>query len=251
MLAGLAVFEREIHWFTQDLDLIQSQHFPDKAEPVHFHASQLRARQGQGVPEPWDRFSVEERRGVKNQVYSVIRARQGVLFGCAVEKRFAEIHQEDSYERALEDVVKRFDLFMSRVNRIAMQEGKEEQRGLLVLAESRYERTISLLARRLHEKGTRWGQLHNVTDIPYFAPAKDTRMLQYADFCANAIYGRYHAGFARDFDAIAPKFDQDGSVLHGLVHLTTDLLCACVACFSRRGRQQPLPLSAPLAPTAP
>ena len=240
MLAGLAVFEREIHWYTQDLDRIQTQYFPEEIGPIFFHASQLRALEGQGVPKPWDRLTVEQRRQAKNQVYSVIRTRQGVLFGCAVEKRFGQLRQEDSYERAFEDLVRRFDLFMSRMNRTAAQEGKEEQRGLLVLAESRYERTISLLAQRLHEKGTRWGQLHNVTDIPYFAPAKDTRMLQYADFCSNAIYGRYHAGLTRDFDAIAPKFDQDSGVLHGLAHLTTDLSCVCIACYSRRGRQQPL-----------
>jgi hypothetical protein len=83
--------------------------------------------------------------------------------------------------------------------------------------------------------------LHNVTDVPLFAPAAATRLLQYADFCSNAIYRRFHSGQASDFDRIATKFDQEGNIIHGLVHLSTDSLCTCIACFSRRGRQPALP----------
>lgn len=132
-------------------------------------------------------------------------------------------------------------MFMNRVNRLGSEEGREEQRGLIVLAESTYQKTIGLLARRLRERGTRWGQLHNVTEIPLFAPARDTRLLQYADFCSNAKYGRYHAKLTGDFDKIAVRFDRDGIVLHGLAHLSTDSNCTCIACFSRRGRQPGLP----------
>ena len=64
---------------------------------------------------------------------------------------------------------------------------------------------------------------------------RDTRLLQYADFCANAIYGNYNSGLSRDFQRIAHKFDRDSGVLHGLAHLTTDSLCSCLACFSRQG----------------
>ena len=40
MLAGLAVFEREIHWFTQDMEKLQQEYFPIEPEPVFFHVSQ-------------------------------------------------------------------------------------------------------------------------------------------------------------------------------------------------------------------
>ena len=36
VLAGLAVFEREIHWFSQDLDALQREYFPAENEPVFF-----------------------------------------------------------------------------------------------------------------------------------------------------------------------------------------------------------------------
>ncbi len=159
------------------------------------------------------------------------------MFGCALEKRLAELRNEDPYERAFEDLVSRFDLFLSRINRQMIAENRDEQRGLIVLAESSYQKTITLLGRRLREQGTRWGTLHNVSDVPLFAPAKDTRLLQYADFCSNAIYGRYQHKLAGDFDRIAPRFDQEGGVIHGLSHLTTDVNCACTACFCRRGKQ--------------
>lgn len=241
VLAGLAVFEREIHWFSQDLDELQSNYFPDHPEPIHFRAAQLRVRTGEKTKEPWDQLTAEQRRELKNKIYGVIRNRRGVLFACAVEKRFAQIRREDPYARAFEDLVSRFDLFMSRLNRAATSEGKEEQRGFIVLAESSYEKTLSLLARHIRERGTRWGLLHNVADIPLFASAQSTRLLQYADFCANAVYGRYHSKMTGDFDRIAPKLDQDGGVVHGLSHLTTDSDCACIACLTRRGRQQTLP----------
>lgn len=245
VLAGLAIFEREIHWFSQDLDALQTQYFPEEREPVYFHAARLRVRQGESVEAPWDRLTVAQRIELRGKVYEVIRSRRGIAFGCAIEKTLSEVRREDPYERAYEDLISRFDMFMGRLNRAAAAEGSEEQRGLIVLSESSYEKTIRLLARRLRDRGTRWGGLHNVTDIPLFAPAKESRPLQYADFVSNAIYGRYHAGLTGDFDKFAHAFDQEGGVVHGLAHHTRDYLCSCLACFSRRGRQIALPPTNP------
>ncbi len=236
VLAGLAVFEREIHWFSQDLDALQREFLPNETGPVFFHASQLRTRVNDNVEAPWDKLTVEQRRELKDRVYDVIRTRRAVLFACAVDKSYAGLRNEDPYERAFEDLISRFDLFMSRANRQAIAEGSGEQRGLVVLAESSYQKTLALLAQRLRQEGTRWRNLHNVTDIPYFAPARDTRLLQYADFCANAIYGRYHSKLTGDFDRIAHKFDMESGVVHGLAHLTRDSSCVCLACFSRHDR---------------
>ena len=199
VLAGLAVFEREIHWFGQDLELLQREYFPQESEPVYFHASRLRVRSGEEVENPWGQLTREQRIELKDRIYDVFRNRRGVLFACAVEKRYAEIRDEDPYERGFEDLMSRFDMFMGRTNQLLVAEGKEEQRGMVVLAQSSYDKTLSLLAGRLRERGTRWGSLHNITDVPLFAPARDTRLLQFADFCANAVYGRYHSGLARDF----------------------------------------------------
>ena len=234
VLAGLAVFEREIHWYARELNTLQAEFLPLHSEPIHFHATTLRARAGTNLEEPWTQITYEDRLTIKNRVYDTLRSRQGVLFGCAIEKVYANQRGEDPYERAFEDIVSRFDKFIGRKNQQATSEGRDEQRGLIVLAESKFEPTIATLARRLQTNGTRWGFLHNVTDIPYFAPARATRLLQFADFCSNAIYGRYHSGLTGDFDKIAPKFDMDGGIMHGLAHLSLDDQCMCPACMSRR-----------------
>jgi hypothetical protein len=81
-----------------------------------------------------------------------------------------------------------------------------------------------------------------MADIPYFAPASNTRLLQAADFVANAVFGRYESGYARDFDIIAGSFDQDpdDGRMHGLVHLHPDTAtCYCPACLTRRGLPRP------------
>jgi len=237
VLAGLAVFEREIHWFARELEDLQREYLPQITEPVHFHVTKLRTREGDSLEPPWDSLPRERRLELKDRVYDVIRNRRGVLFGCVIDREYTSGKGEEPYERAFEDIISRFDMFMSRLNRVAVTDGREEQRALIVLAESSAEQTIRMLARRFQQDRTRWGQLHNVTDVPFFASARDTRLLQFADFCANAIYGRYSKGLAKDFDRIAGKFDQEDGVVHGLVHLTLDYSCVCPACATRRTRR--------------
>ena len=236
VLAGLAVFEQDIYFYSQEMDILQRQYFPEETEPIFFHATKLRVRDGDKLDEPWSRLNREKRLELKDKIYEIIKNKHGVLFGCVVEKRLALARNEDPYENAFEDLVSRFDLYLSRINRQLQLDNKDEQRGLIVIAESNYQKTIALLGRRLRTSGTRWGNLHNVSDVPLFAPSKDTRLLQYADFCSNAIFGRYNSGLAGDFDKIASKFDQESGVIHGLSHKTTDQTCVCTACLCRRTR---------------
>ena len=126
----------------------------------------------------------------------------------------------------------RFDRFLMRI----YHERGDAQRGLIVVAESTYQKNLELQARRIAKEGHRWGETHNLADIPYFAPAKNTRLLQLADFVANAVFGRYESGHTENFDRIAPKFDQDDDGrIHGLVHIVCDRdSCYCPACVQRR-----------------
>lgn len=232
ILAGLAIFEREAYFFTQDVEAIQHRYFPTISEPLEFHASQLRAPVGK-IPAPFDTLSVEQRRQLITDLYQVMRAHRGVLFGVVIEKAWTH---EDPYERAFEELTNRFDLFLQRHNiQIANNPEREEQRGLIVVAESSYRDRLQILGRRFRGGTTRWRQVRTLADVPFFVPASNTRLLQLADFCANAIHGRYNGGYTRDFDIIAPKFDRDTTGrIHGLNHLTRDQDCQCPACLSRR-----------------
>lgn len=228
VLAGLAVFEREMYWYAQDMDALQRRYFPDIQEPIEFHASPLRASRDEDAPPPFNKISREERRELVASIYQIIRSRQGVLFGVAIEKAWRP--GEDHYARAFEDLVSRFDLFVRRYNATA---NDGEHRGIIAVAESSYRENLMVLGERFRGGSTRWGAVRTLAEVPFFLPAKNTRLLQLADFCANAIYGRYNSGFIRDFDVIAPRFDREGGRIHGLVHLTRDYQCQCTACFSR------------------
>ena len=230
VLGGLAVFEREIHWLTEEVEAIQGRYLPAVAEPVEFHVAPLRAPDDK-VPAPFNTLTKEQRRALISDTYQVIRRHKGVAFGIAIEKKRIK---EDPYERAFEDLVSRFDLFLAIKNALATAQGQEEQRGLIVVAESSYRQQLEILGRNFRGGATRWRQVHNLADVPFFVPAANNRLLQLADFIANAIYGRYNGGFTRDFDVIATKFDREGGRLHGITHLCVDAECQCIACLSKQ-----------------
>ena len=226
VLAGLAVFERETYFLAQELEGLQRQYFPDHRSPINLHASELGASDITVKP-PFDELSADKRIELLRAVYPIIAASRCRLFGIVIEKALISNNQ---YERGFEEIVSRFDQMLGR---FYLQ--NDQQRGLIVVAESSYKENLELLARQIAEQGHRWGETRNLADIPYFAPAGSTRLLQLADFVSNAIFRRYEYQDARAFDVIMPRFDQEGDRIHGLVHLTANRLnCYCPACLSRR-----------------
>ncbi len=233
VVAGIAVFERRTYYLANDLNKLQARYLSDFSGQAPFHASSLHAPDGR-VPSPFDQLSSSQRRELLGDIYDVIADSGARIFAVAMEK--ASI-KENPYERGFEELINRFDRMLARVNR----EREEQQRGLIVVAESSYRENLEVLARRIAEEGHRWGDIHNLADIPYFAPANSTRLLQLADFVANAVFGRYEKGYAKYFDQIAARFDQDHEGrLHGLVHFASDRRdCYCLACSNRRITNRP------------
>ena len=91
------------------------------------------------------------------------------------------------------------------------------------------------LVAEFKQSGTKYGYLGNVVDIPYFARCHETRMLQLADFVANATFRSYEKKDSGDLDQIYDKFDRpskDGRHV-GLKHFTKDESCSCKACSER------------------
>ncbi|MDI6872655.1 MAG: DUF3800 domain-containing protein [Bacillota bacterium] len=227
VVAGLAVFERETYFLAKSLDDLQAKYFPEATENIPFHASSLRAPESR-VPAPYDALTIEDRRQLVTDIYQVVAGSRARVFAVAMEKAAID---GDCYERGFEEIVNRFDRFLGRIFR----DRGDQQRGLIVVAESSYRENLELLARNIAAEGHRWGETHCLADIPYFAPAKSTRLLQLADFVANAVFGRYESGYSRDFDQIAIRLDQDEGRLHGLVHIALDRRsCYCPACVTRR-----------------
>lgn len=235
VLGGIAVFERQTYWIGEELDRIQSDFFagfPGIDGPIALHASDIRGSRS----EPWvflDQPGASRRHELLDRVYEVIVQANCVLFGVIIERRWLAERDEDEYLFAFESLVTRFDHFLKR----KFLETGERQRGLIIIAESEWRKRIEGLALRIGKEGTRWGELRNLAEIPLFTLARNSRLLQAADFVANAVWGRYERGYTRQFDKLVERFDYSDGTYHGLAHYTVNhAKCPCPACFSRRLR---------------
>lgn len=226
VLAGPAVFEHDAYFLAQQIDRLQPRYLPGAMEPVEFHASAIRG----GREAPWSDLPKERRYSLLDDVYETIKASRAVLFGVAVERARLRADQ-DAYEYALESLIRRFDTFLVRRYR----EQQDPQRGLVIIAQSQYRQRLETLARLIRQVGTRWGETYNLAEVPLFTSASNSRLLQVADFCANAIRARYESGLTRQCDRIASRFDEAHGVVHGLFHFSTDhQTCTCPGCLTRR-----------------
>lgn len=226
ILAGVSAFEKNTHFLSSSADGIQNKHFPG-SPPIDFHAQHIRAGKG---------FWRSQEKAVREQVlqdlgdvlsnsYSSVR-----LFAAVVEKT-AKLHGENAVKVATEQVCKRFDTLLKR----RLKED-DAQRGLIVFAESHYEQRAKVWVKGFRELGTQWGLLHSLCDIPYFAPAKESRLLQLADYVAHGLFLLYEKQDSSLIKEIVKKFDQADGTLHGLVHVSDHrgAGCNCPACYSRR-----------------
>jgi hypothetical protein len=227
VLAGAAVFERVTYFLSQDVDAIQTRHFPN-VQPIAFHATDIRS--GNGF---WRNVERAKRDAVLRDLGGVLRDanEQGVLLFAAVVEKTAALHGEGAVRCATEQVCKKFDIFLTR----RFHEAEQRERGLIVFAESRFHYRSRVWVQGFRELGTQWGSINNLADIPYFATPKESRLLQVADLVAHATFLLFER---RNPDLIRPfiqRFDQREGILHGLAHVTENRqACQCPGCHSRR-----------------
>jgi hypothetical protein len=92
----------------------------------------------------------------------------------------------------------------------------------------------------------RIGVLTHLTDVPFFADSRASRLLQAADLIAWALW-RYYGLASPDgrwISSLWPHFDSADGTMHGLVHVTRSFRlgrCECPPCKSRT--QAPSPVS--------
>ena len=232
VLGGLAVFERVTYFLSERLDqVLRSQLGTESALPLH--AAAIRAGRG-----PWRKVSRDKRAAVLLESGRVLREsnRPGVvLFAVAAEKTSAR-RGENLVRGCMEQVCLRFDGFLRRLYR----KDRDPQRGLVIVSEGQFHKRARVWVEQFRQLGTRWGKLHNFCDIPYFAQARETRLLQAADFVAHAVWRFYEHGDNELLSTILERFDETGGKMHGLFHWADSWkVCGCPACASRgaRGRQ--------------
>lgn len=236
ILGGFAVFERQLHWLTAELDKLAAEILPSDPDAVEFHASHIFS----GNKPPWKDMDKPKRCEIIRRVLHIFAKSHPstVAFACAVHKD-SHPHQ-DPMECAFEELCSRFDLQLKRLH----AEG-ETHRGIIIIDKSSYETSLQGLVRNFRSLGNRWGKkLVNVTEVPLFVDSRACRAIQIADHIAYGVFRRYQAGDTSYFDIISSRFDSEQGRVHGLVHKQTQLpTCMCLACQSRKltaqFRQQP------------
>ncbi len=224
VLGGIALFERQTYFLSNAIDCLSEKYFPGR-QPVPFHASEIRSGR-----EIWRKVGPETRANVlQDLTLEIVRSpsKGRFLLAAAVEKSNV-LYGEDAVEKATEEVCRRFDIFLQR----QFHNRQDAQRGLIVFSEGRFDARAKIWVRGFHQRGTSWGAINNLADIPYFAAMRESRLLQAADFVAHAVWLLFEKRDASLITPLLPCFDTTKGVLHSLVHVGP--ACECPACWSRQ-----------------
>lgn len=224
VLAGIAVFERQVQWLQRELDNFASSLGNLDPDNLELHGNEIFSGRGRTW---WSRFFRSERRDIIRKGLLTSQTIRGDwrLFGVVVDKR--HLSPEDPVEYAFEQICSRFDLYLKRLHRQG-----NTQRGLIILDKSSQETRLQALASEFMKVGLRWGDVtHNIADVPLFVDSRATRLIQYADLVAYAMWRKFERGDSEFFDAIANSFDSEGGIVHGLHHYKSrDAECDCHGC---------------------
>ncbi len=226
VLAGVAVYENLIAALDREIQRIQEKYFPGVTIPIAFHATDIRRGKGQ-----FEQFQPSRREEILNDIYGLIkntRFPSCLIFATAMH--ISKVENPLQVRRdTLEDICQRFNTFLMR-----QYKADRPSKGLLIIDQNKMEEYRQLIA-EFRQSGTKYGYLGNIVDIPYFARCCETRLLQLADFVANATFRYYEKQEVNQLDMIYDKFDRqykDGPHV-GLKHFTKDAECACKACSER------------------
>lgn len=231
VLGGLAVFERQAFFLTQEIEKLAEKYCPDDPDSVEFHASEVFG----GRRAPWSGLDRAGRIIVLQEMLSVLANDRFGAFAYAVAVHKPSYPNDDPVKLAFEELCNRFDLQLKTQNN--QVESKERQRGLIILDKSTYETTLQGLSRDFRKTGTRWGVTRNLADVPMFVDSKASRLVQLADHIAYSVFRFYEANDATYLNVVQSKFYADMATgkLHGFLHKQThNPRCWCPPCLSRK-----------------
>jgi hypothetical protein len=242
VLGGVSVFERGLyHQIKAADDAVGAFGLGDDPHEIELHASTMyHGRDG-----IWR--SIRDRPTREGMIRAALTTLKGhasvKLFAMVIDKAAAS--PADPVAQAFEEMCNRFNLFLTRMN----DRRDDNQRGLIVMDESKHEKPLQMLARRFRIDGARWGHFRNLAEVPLFADSRASRLIQLADLVAWSTFRKYEFKDGRFFDDLIPMFDADGGVIHGLFHYhSPSEQCYCPACTSRQyGREARVTTAAPEA----
>ncbi len=222
VLGAVAIHEGQIQRLTKEMDIIQKRYFPSIKIRIPLHAVDIHQAKSH-----FDHMPPENREKLLNDICDLI-GRQTfpnlVSFSTCIHISALRTPKE-ALEKTVEDLTSRFNIFMKRLYSKDLR-GK----GLLIIDQAHQERYRELIA-EFQSIGSKYGKMTNIVDIPYFAGARDTRMLELADVCAYSVFRYYERKDSKYFDRIFPSFDKKSlrGGPEGLKHFI-DEECSCIAC---------------------
>jgi hypothetical protein len=211
VLGGVCIFERGLfHQIKAADDCVAAFNLGDPHE-IELHGSAMY----NGRDSVWR--TVRDRPIRERYISDALGTLQGHasirLFAIIIDKEWAS--PRDPVSVAFEEICNRFNLFLTRIND---RRRDENQRGLIVMDESKHEKPLQTLARKFRVDGSRWGRFRNVAEVPFFVDSRASRLIQLADLVAWSTFRKFEFKDGRFFDPLIRLFDADGGVVHGLVH---------------------------------
>ena len=152
------------------------------------------------------------------------------IFAEAIDKVHFDPNKSshDADEQAFEQIVTRFESFMTVVGR-----RDEENYGLLIHDNNITESTkLTALMKTFYKKGTFRTSVRHIIETPLFVDSSLTGMIQLADLCALAIRRFFENEETDLLDRIKPRFDSRHGKIVGVRHFTR-ADCPCALCNNK------------------
>jgi len=223
VMGGVAIHEGQIHGIGTLMDNLQNTHLPGLQIQVAFHAYDI--KQGKGH---FQGIALSKRNQIVQDVYALIGGTTFsnlVVFATAIDIT-AVTSPAQARRVVFEDVCEKFNGFLVHQYRAGFP-----AKGLLIIDQNR-EAEYRELVNDFKSQGTTHGFLGNVIDIPYFGRCSQTRMLQLADFVANAVFEYYERNDPTYLNIILPRFHGHawGKLSLGFGHVAKRK-CKCMVCI--------------------
>lgn len=226
VLGGICVPEKSVRWLSNKLTDYAKTFDPDP-DKVEFHASEI----FRGEVYPWNTMKDKLKRIeiIKNVLCILDQSKIELpLFAYAQHKK--SFPKDDPVSCAYESLSGKFEMHLS----YDLSTKDNCERGMIILDKSSHETIIQELSKNFRATGNRWGdQLRHIIEIPLFCDSEASRIIQYADHVAYAVFRRYNANDINYFNCIQDKFSSKDGVIHGLVHKQKFEKCTCPACITR------------------
>lgn len=189
LLGAAALFEGKWRAVKTDLEHLLEKYFPDLADrPAELHCTDVRRGRG-----PYSKLSKEDRSALLQDACALLKGLAGneiALFTVVCDKQWwfkrnPGKSADDLYLELFENLVSRFDMFLTR----RRQEG-QPSKGLIIAdpRNSALSKALRQAVLQFHRSGTRWTELRNVIESVLFLESHESPGVQLGDLCSYAMW---------------------------------------------------------------